>query len=69
MCIIVTIAVLCSGCSSKDTFYRGMYNYVQDDKFCVSSRECIYKRFHQNDDNKNKKMNYDAYRKSIENRD
>jgi len=64
--MMLTIGILCSACSSKDAFYRGMYNYTQDDKFCINSRECRHKRLHSNDYNKKKKITYDEYKKGIE---
>ena len=64
--MIFTIGILCSACSSKDAFYRSMYNYTQDDNFCISSRECRHKRSHSNDYNNKQKMTYDEYKKTIE---
>lgn len=63
--IILTIIVLYSGCSSKDEFYKGAYNFIQDDNFCATTQECENKRLHPNDYNKNEKMNYDNYKNSI----
>ncbi len=64
--VILIIGVLFSACSSKDAFYRGMYNYTQDDKFCLHSRECKHKRLYTNDYEKRQKMTYEEYKKTIE---
>ena len=60
--ILLTI-LFCSACSSKDEFYRGTYNWIQDDKFCTNQKECDYKRLHSHKYNRNKRMSYDEYKK------
>ena len=64
--MMLTIGILCSACSSKDAFYKNMYNYTQDDNFCINSRECRHKRLHANDYKKKQKITYGEYKKSIE---
>ena len=63
--IILTIIVLYSGCVSKDKFYEGWYNSIQNDNFCEDSLECGNKGHHLNDYIQNKKINYDDYKNSI----
>ena len=64
--LIVSTLLLCSACSSKDEFYRGTYNWIQDDKFCTNQKECDYKRLHSHESNQDTKMSYDEYKNSIE---
>ena len=63
---MLSTVLLCSACSSKDEFYRGTYNWIQDDKFCTSQKECDYKRLHTYQSNRDTEMSYDEYKKSIE---
>ena len=63
--LIVSTVLLFSACTSKDEFYRGTYNWLQDEKFCATKKECDYKRLHSQEYNRDKKMSYDEYRNSI----
>jgi hypothetical protein len=62
--IIFTIIILYSGCVSKDKFYEGWYNSIQNDNFCITSQECKNKRLHPNISNQNEKISYDDYKNS-----
>jgi len=57
--------ILCSGCSSKEAFNKWGYNWLQGDDFCTNKKECDYKRLHSHEYNQDKKMSYDAYKKSV----
>jgi hypothetical protein len=63
--IIVPFIVLNSACSSKDEFNRGMYNYIQNDTFCLDRKECEKKRLHKNHFIKKETIPYDEYKKSL----
>ena len=64
--LVVSTILLFSACTSKDEFYRGTYNWLQDDKFCINQKECDYKRVHSDYYIKRKKMSYKEYRNSLE---
>ncbi len=57
--------LLFSACSSKDEFYRGTYNWLQDENFCTNQKECDYKRLHAHEYNRDTKMSYEEYKKSV----
>ena len=61
--LVVSTILLFSACTSKDEFYRGTYNWLQDDKFCINQKECDYKRLHSHESYRDRKMSYDAYKK------
>ena len=63
--LIVSTILLCSACSSKDAFYRGTYNWIQDDKFCTNQKECDNKRLYSKEYIPKNKINYDEYKKMI----
>ena len=65
--IIPILVVLYSGCSSKEDFYRGAYNFVQDDSFCTNAQECRKKELQKNDYNyhQNTKKSYDEYKDTV----
>ena len=63
--LIASTLLLCSACSSKDEFYRGTYNWLQDEKFCINKKECDYKKLHALEYTQDKKMSYDEYKQSL----
>ncbi len=64
--IIASTILLFSACSSKDEFYKGTYNWLQDENFCTNQKECDYKRHHTHDEyTQDKKMSYEEYKKML----
>ena len=63
--LVVSTVLLLSACTSKDEFYRGTYNWIQDDKFCINKKECDDKRLHSTEYTQQKKISYDEYKNSV----
>ncbi len=60
--MIFTITVFYSGCASKEEFYKGTYNFIQDNNFCSNSQGCKDKKLHSNNYNQNEEKSYDYYK-------
>ena len=68
--IIPILVLLYSGCSSKDDFYRGAYNFIQDNSSCTNYpnyQECKRKKFEENrySHYETKEQSYDEYKNSV----
>lgn len=55
--MVFVIVILYSGCMSKDGFFRGWYNSIQNDNNCQTSQECNNKEIYPK-----QKISYDEYK-------
>ena len=61
--IIPILLLLYSGCSSKEDFYRGAYNFIQDNSSCSNypnNQECQKKKLEENQE-----QSYDEYKSRV----
>ena len=68
--IIPILLLLYSGCSSKEDFYRGAYNFIQDNTSCSNypnNQECKRKKFEENrySPYENQEQSYDEYKSRV----